>query len=364
MHVSLAVGVRTETRRNPRLRTACQKLPPDACQANTCWTLNQNQSSNLHFKRTYCAVSLPPTIMRMTSSQRAVTSSTSNGNLCEVCGTKPKHVDSSGVTHPFCGRTCAARSSTTGAPSKSPTCRIRGCNNVVDPTFQSFCSEDHAKQGVGTGLVQGCHRCKSLPQTNGQMCARCAQLPADAPRIWNIKHSGTVWREFEREWNDRWRDGNSATIEQLFEISYPPPIVAEKDSYCQLLKSTGGTRLFRTFHASQCICDMGTNGPTLCNWGSCGICNIVKSAFREIAFGAPFNKGRHGNGLYSCANPCQADRYATSCLSSPYRVMIACDVVLPQVPSNNNSVLMDELIVVRDSAAITPRYVVMYTKAK
>jgi len=46
----------------------------------------------------------------------------------------------------------------------------------------------------------------------------------------------------------------------------------------------------------------------------------------------------HGNGLYSCTNPSRADRYATSCLSSPYRVMIACDVVLPQLPNKNNSV--------------------------
>lgn len=334
------------------------------CVVNTCWRLDQSRLPYGRIQNAQSAAVSHPPRTRMTSSRRAITSSTSNGNLCEVCGIKPKYVDSSGATHSFCGRTCAARGSTTGAATKSPTCRIRGCRNVVDPTFQGFCSEDHAKQGVGTGLVQGCSRCKILPQTNGQMCSRCAQLPADAPRMWNINNSGTVWREFEREWNDRWSDGNSATIEQLFEISYPPAIADEKDSYCQHLKSTGGMRLFRTFHASQCICNMGTNGPTLCTWGSCGICNIVKSAFREIAFGAPFNKGRHGNGLYSCTNPFGADRFATSCLSSPYRVMIACDVVLPQVPSKNNSVLTDDLIVVRDPAAITPRYVVIYTKAK
>ncbi|KAI6101158.1 hypothetical protein F5141DRAFT_1008880, partial [Pisolithus sp. B1] len=273
-----------------------------------------------------------------------------------VCGTKPKHVDSSGVKHSFCGRTCAARGSTTGAASKSPTCRIRSCNNVVDPIFQGFCSEDHAKQGVGTGLVQGCPRCKILPQTNGQMCARCAQLPADVPRMWNINHSGTVWRECAGMTDGEMEIQQRSSSYSKYHIRLPSSLKKIHIGY-QHLKSTGGSRLFRTFHASQCICDMGTNGPTLCNWGSCGICNIVKSAFREIAFGAPFNKGRHGNGLYSCANPCRADRYATSCLSSPYRVMIACDVVLPQV-------LMDELIVVRDSAAITPRYVVMYTKAK
>ncbi|KAI5985221.1 hypothetical protein EDC04DRAFT_2500237, partial [Pisolithus marmoratus] len=76
-------------------------------------------------------------------------------------------------------------------------------------------------------------------------------------------------------------------------------------------------------------CDMGTNGPALCTWGSCGICNIVKSAFREIAFGASFNKGRYAREWSVLLhNPSRADCFATSCLSSPYRVMIACDVVL------------------------------------
>ncbi|KAF8552233.1 hypothetical protein OG21DRAFT_1511746 [Imleria badia] len=102
---------------------------------------------------------------------------------------------------------------------------------------------------------------------------------------------------------------------------------------------------------------MGTKGTVLCDWRSCGICNIVKSGFECVAFGAPGNKGRsvqspsptfhrsslsmlfrHGDGLYSSTDPSVADRFATSCLSSPYRVMVACDVVLPQNPSQNNSV--------------------------
>lgn len=288
-------------------------------------------------------------------------------NLCEVCGIKAKYVDISGVTHSYCGRTCAALTK----KSKSPPCKIRGCNNnAEDPNLRGFCSDDHAKQGVDIGLVKGCIRCRSvlvLPQggASGQMCARCTQFKAaDELHMYDISASGTVWREFEREWNDRWRDAGSATIEKLFEISYSPVIVAEKESYAQKLKSSGGVRLLRTFHASQCMCDMGTKGTALCTWSSCGICNIIKSAFKGVAFGAPHNKGRHGNGLYSCTNPSRADRYATSCLSSPYRVMIACDVVLPQLPNKNNSILMDDLVVVRDSAAINPRYVVMYTREK
>lgn len=34
---------------------------------------------------------------------------------------------------------------------------------------------------------------------------------------------------------------------------------------------------------------------------------------------------RFGEGIYSYRNPACADRFSTSCTTSPYRVMIACD---------------------------------------
>jgi hypothetical protein len=37
---------------------------------------------------------------------------------------------------------------------------------------------------------------------------------------------------------------------------------------------------------------------------------------------------RFGDGIYSYRNPALADLFATSCTSSPYRVMIACDVAV------------------------------------
>lgn len=37
---------------------------------------------------------------------------------------------------------------------------------------------------------------------------------------------------------------------------------------------------------------------------------------------------RHGSGVYSYLDPALADGFATSCTSSPYRVMIACDVIV------------------------------------
>jgi len=283
-------------------------------------------------------------------------------NLCQVCGIKPKYVDATGVTHSYCGKTCA-RSAVKGPSASVPGgCIINGCKKPEDPLLRGFCSSDHAKVAVSSGIVPGCTRCHTLPQCNGQTCNGCANMPPDALRMWNIKRSGTVWREFEREWKNRWKTGTAAPIDKLFEISYPSDVVANKEAFRQSLESGGGVRLLRTFHASQCICDMGTKGTVLCDWRSCGICNIVKSGFQRVAFGAPGNKGRHGDGLYSSTDPSVADRFATSCLSSPYRVMVACDVALPQHTSKNNSILMGDQVVVRDSGTITPRFIVMYTK--
>ena len=102
----------------------------------------------------------------------------------------------------------------------------------------------------------------------------------------------------------------------------------------------------RSFHSSLCLCDLGTKGAVLCSSKSCGICQIVKSRFKSFAFGALSNTGRwvvdcilgrieltrpiisFGDGIYSYRNPALADVFATSCTSSPYRVMIVCDVVV------------------------------------
>jgi hypothetical protein len=48
----------------------------------------------------------------------------------------------------------------------------------------------------------------------------------------------------------------------------------------------------RSFHSSQCICDLGTKEAVLCSLKSCGICQITKSRFKSFAFGVLYNSGR------------------------------------------------------------------------
>lgn len=281
--------------------------------------------------------------------------------MCEACGVKTKYVDPSGMQHSYCGRSCAG----TRAGKATSECLLKGCSNPRTAAFNGFCSDDHLKKGGRVSPLPA----SSGPKTQLQIHYHDGtgrtkpNAPSDTVHLSEIPSSATVFREFVREWNSKWRSQEgSALVEKVYEISYPARISDAQDKYLHDIEATGQTRILRTFHASQCICDMGTKGPTLCEWNSCGICNVVGSAFKGVAFGIPYNTGRQGKGLYSSRNPASADWLATSCLSSPYRVMIACDVVLPQHLDKNTSVVAGDRVVVRVSEAIVPRFVVMYTK--
>lgn len=278
--------------------------------------------------------------------------------MCEACGIKPKYVNPGGTQHSYCGRSCAR----TGVGKAASECLLRGCSNP-GTAFNGFCSVDHAKKGSAVSPPSASPGPKTQLQTHNHNGAGHAKPPSDVVNLSEIPSSATVWREFVREWNSKWlSQEGSALVEKLYEISYPKSISDAQDKYLQGSQATGQAHILRTFHAAQCICDMGTKGPMLCKWNSCGICNVVGSAFKSVAFGVPYNIGRQGKGLYSSRNPASADRLATSCLSSPYRVIIACDVILPQHLDKSTSIVAGDRVVVRVSDAIIPRFIVMYTK--
>ncbi|KAG2357868.1 hypothetical protein BDR07DRAFT_1419140 [Suillus spraguei] len=277
-----------------------------------------------------------------------------NTTMCEACGIKPKYIDPNGTHHSYCGRSCAR----TGVGKATFECLLRGCSNS-GTAFNGFCSVDHAKRGNAVSPPSASSGPKMRLQTHNHNGAghMKPKAPSDVVHLFEIPSSATVWRE-----SSGLSQEGSVLVEKLYEISYPASISDARDKYLRGSQATGQAHILRTFHAAQCICDMGTKGPILCKWTSCGICNVVSSAFRGVAFGVPYNIGRQGKGLYSSRNPASADRLATSCLSSPYRVMIACDVVLPQNLDKSTTVVAGDRVVVRVPDAITPRFVVMYTK--
>lgn len=89
---------------------------------------------------------------------------------------------------------------------------------------------------------------------------------------------------------------------------------------------------------------------------------IAKSNFKSLAFGTPWNQGRFGDGIYSYRNPALADRFATSCTSSPFRVMIACDVSVEPEQCSMDEVGEEESLFVASADAILPTYIIMYAK--
>jgi len=135
------------------------------------------------------------------------------------------------------------------------------------------------------------------------------------------------------------------------------------------LEALGDTKQVCTFYGAQCICDLGVSDSSLCNWKSCGICSIIKSSFTTFEFGATSNSDRYGTGIYSYFDPSMADKFATSSLSSPYRVMLGCEVSVPAVNSNafKSPMVVKSFedadgIFVSSAEAIIPRFVILYSK--
>lgn len=145
---------------------------------------------------------------------------------------------------------------------------------------------------------------------------------------------------------------NSGSISvRLISLGGPPPVNHSDKIFRKNLEALGNTSQIRTFHGAQCICDLGTADPSLCNWKSCGVCSIIKSSFTAFEFGATSNSGRYGKGIYSYFDPSMADRFATSSISSPYRAILACEVNVPAMDSNASR---SPLVVKSVSAWVTP----------
>ncbi|KAJ7081841.1 hypothetical protein B0H15DRAFT_940396 [Mycena belliarum] len=282
-------------------------------------------------------------------------------DLCEVkwsgywwwaqCGLKPKFVEPGGSRHPYCSRSCAKQAQ---GPSPSA-CALRGCRATGKPAFSNFCSDDHGRQAVRQGQVEGCESCHEYPRASGDVCIACDRK-STGPRLREVSIGGTTFKTVRAQFLSEW-DGPSAAppkVEKVYQISVPRDVRVRHDAY---RANQRATEEVRTFHSSQCICDLGTKAPTSCDFKSCGICRIVKSSFHELAFGETYNNGRFGEGIYSYRNPSLADVHATSATSTPYRVTIACDVSVEasfEIPD-------EQSVFVPSADAIVPAYIIMYT---
>ncbi|KAK7458112.1 hypothetical protein VKT23_010020 [Stygiomarasmius scandens] len=243
-----------------------------------------------------------------------------SNDLCETCGKKPKFVEN-GFKHPYCSRTCARN-----GPGPSPkACLLQGCRATGKPAFADFCSDIHAKEGVRKGQVRGCDVCKVRPRSIGELCITCDRSAAGRTRFRELDNNGATFKQVRSQFISEWESHVKPSVEKVYEVILSRDAQNRHLSYRKHLQSQ---KELRTFHAAQCICNLGVGQAILCDFKSCGICSIVKSAFKTFAFGESSNLGRFGEGIYSYRNPQLADQFATSCTSSPYRVAIACDVLV------------------------------------
>ncbi|PBL03357.1 hypothetical protein ARMGADRAFT_910664 [Armillaria gallica] len=265
------------------------------------------------------------------------------------CQQRPVFVEN-GHMHEYCGRTCAEAQE----GRKLNACLLVGCQQTGRAAHADFCSNEHAMEGVRKCQIASCKACRTYPKvTPDGFCNACKQQvtsPTIAATSASSRFKELINKHFAKYWDPL--TAQSPTLRKIYKVR---STAEENDSYMDFRKRVDKPKEVRTFHSAQCICDLGEKSPEVCQYKSCGICSIIKSSFTAFEFGDPFNNGRFGGGVYSYKFAANADRFATSCTSSRYRVTILCDVVV-------DSSTEDESLFVPTSDAIIPRYVLMYDK--
>jgi len=282
--------------------------------------------------------------------------------MCEICGKRPKFIEN-GFQHPFCGRSCARQKQ----QKNHTACGLERCPSTAKTAFTGFCSPSHAREAVRLRQIKGCTYCTTAPATTGDLCAACDRRFQSGTFLQELDGHGKVFERVNEMFSGSWQAlGSRARVEKVYKVIVSQDDLARKIAYREKLTSTGTSQTLHTYHSSQCICNLGVKSSTLCDILSCGICQIVKSSFKAFAFGVPSNAGRYGDGIYSYQNPAKADHFASSCTTSPYRVMIISDVTTAPptrrwlTASKVNSIVDDERVFVNNPDAIIARYVILY----
>ncbi|KAH9942726.1 hypothetical protein B0H21DRAFT_750060 [Amylocystis lapponica] len=263
----------------------------------------------------------------------------SSMDLCETCNVRPKYKEPNGYQHPFCGKTCA--------------------RNKMDQNMQGHSNpiNNGPRNTVNEGYIP----------------ASRARSRVDSS-LRELHSKDAMWQSVVSAFAHDWQDNHHPTIEKILNISLPNDVRKRHEDYRKYLDAKTGAVELKTYYSAQCICDLGVNDVELCNWESCGICNVVKSSFDLFCFHTTHETGRHGRGIYTNLTPARADHFATSSTSSPYRVMLVCNVLVarskdPREPMQSTSgktisVNDGERVFVSDSAAVLPRYILLYNNLK
>ncbi|KAF9533939.1 hypothetical protein CPB83DRAFT_844795 [Crepidotus variabilis] len=277
--------------------------------------------------------------------------------LCEVCHARPKFQDPTGFKHQYCGKTCARND-----PYKSPTAN-RGYlapQQGVPSRGTAFVAKAQSRPIVHAQQTDKCELCSVQPGTRGTICFSCDQLVKIGPQLQELNPGSQDFKTVQADFICKWKSaGSHPQLEKVYAVL---PLQDPQTKFLRYRASKPNSQVARSYYASQCICDFGAQVSLLCNIKACGICSIVKSSFQSFAFGARFNSGRYGDGVYSYSNPAMADRFATTSESSPYRVAIACDVCVELGQKGIDKLGKGESIFVPHSDGILPVFILLYRR--
>jgi len=189
-----------------------------------------------------------------------------------------------------------------------------------------------------------------------KLCVGCDRAARGGAQLRELGNKDSKFQQVRKQFIGEWTIGHEGlpTVDKVYQVLVPRE---ELGRYAAYRKNLNTPQEIRTYHASLVVCDLGTKGPFLCERTSCGVCTVVRSSFHSFAFEEQYNQGRFGPGIYTSTNPRLADRHATSCISSPYRVMVACDTLLEA----DYQVSSDEPVFVGIPDAINAAYVIMYS---
>lgn len=151
-------------------------------------------------------------------------------------------------------------------------------------------AQSHTRSMYRLGQVEGCQKCAIQPRTVGPLCIPCDRRESVGPRLRELNADGSTFKSLRAQFLSEWESSEgSPSFAKAYEIILPRDVRIRHDQY---RSSNPKFEEVRSFHSSQCICDLGFKDSALCSFKSCGICCPIKSSFKSFAFGAPANKGR------------------------------------------------------------------------
>jgi len=278
-----------------------------------------------------------------------------------------------------------------GFPPAGPPCEIPGCRAQPEPG-SPYCSDEHRKIAVVTGLAEACILCKEYPRTVHLFCGDTCKDKAhdEAPLLISVDQEDPRFADISNQFKTSWRHTNKTlpTVQFVYKIvqtkelsqkylDYRKKVEAEGNFMAQQ-SSEGNER--RRWHGTRRGCLIGDDptDPKLCALPTCALCLILRMSFQVERTGRTF--ARFGTGIYASPTSSKSDEYSSNIATSANKAILLTTVIvgraykatqnnptLTEPPRGYHSVLGEtgqlmhgDEVAVYDNDAIRPSWLVVY----